>query len=181
MTFSPGYIEPPIPMVSAIGVWSGILGASFSSALSAAFESANRAVYTPIFIPTVCVATRMWWANGSTVSASYNVDAGIYLDSGFKPGTKLISTGSTAQGTASEVQFADITDTTLTPGRYWLGFTCSSTSATFFRASANWGAGADAYFRFEEASALPLPASATPVESSGLNFYLFGFSTTTIT
>ena len=75
------------------------------------------------------------------------------------------------------MQFTDVTDTVLAPGLYWLGFTASSTSATFFR-TALVGISTDASGRFEEASALPLPASATPVESSGTNIYLCGFATT---
>jgi hypothetical protein len=149
---------------------------SISSPSSAAFESANRAVYAPIRVPGPCVVRRLWWANGATVSASYNVDCGIYADSDGKPGAKLVSSGSTAQGTASQVQFVDVTDTTLAPGIYWLALTCSSLSATFFRTivAANW----DASARLEEASALPLPASATPAESSGTNLYYCGFATT---
>jgi hypothetical protein len=175
---SVGYMEPAPPSVWPTGIWGQAYGLTSSSPVSATFESANRALYFPISVPTVCVAKRMWWAN---VSASYNVDAGIYRDNGYKPGARLASTGSTAQGTATEVQFADITDTVLTPGPYWLAFTCSSTSATFLRSSPNFSTVADAFYRFEEASALPLPATATPAESSGTNIYLFGFSTTTIT
>jgi hypothetical protein len=112
------------------------------------------------------------------VSASYNIDCGIYADAGRKPGARLVSTGSTAQGTASQVQFVDVTDTTLAPGLYWLALACSSSSATFFRTSL--GAAANALHMFQQTSALALPATATPAEggSSMIHIYLCGFATT---
>lgn len=178
-----GYVEQTPPMVSLFTQRWGFVAESVlgSQPSSAGWESASRGVWFPISVPTACVAKRMWWVNGSTVNASYNVEAGIYLDGGSKPGAKLITTGSVAQGTATQVQFADITDTTLTPGLYWLFMSCSTGSATFFRAGllVNF----DELFRFEQAGIGPgsAPASATPVESTTTPVYLFGFSTTTIT
>lgn len=174
MTYTPAQL-PMLPMVSALtyGVSSRTMGGSLASAT---FESANRAVYVPVLILAQVVVRRMWWANGATVSASYNIDAGIYADAGYKPGAKLVSSGSTAQGTASQVQFVDVTDATLAPGRYWLAMACSSSSATFMRAILN--AAFDASLRFEEAEALPLPSTATVSESSSTNNYVFGFATT---
>jgi len=122
----------------------------------------------------------MWWANGATVSG--NVEAGVYLDGGHKPGAKLITTGSVAQATINVVQFGEITDTVLTPNLYWLYISCSTTSATFFRSQVSGNAN-DELLRLQQASIGPgsAPATATPVESGSLNLYLFGFSTTTIT
>jgi hypothetical protein len=181
---SPAYLEPVPPMVSPYTMGWGFVDEATvnSSPISSSWESANRGVWIPIYVPTVCVAKRMWWANGATVSGSYNVEAGIYLDAGHKPGAKLITTGSVAQGTASEVQFSDITDTTLTPQLYWLYMSCSTTSATFARGTlqtASW----DELFRFQQASIGPgsAPSTATPAEGAGQSIYLMGFSTTTIT
>lgn len=170
-------LEPAPPMVSTLGIW-GALQLTGPPA-SATFELANRAAYIPLIVPATCVIRRLWWANGATVSASYNVDCGVYRDAGHKPGAKLISTGSTAQGTASQIQFVDVTDTVLAPGLYWIAMVCSSASATFFRSSAliNF----DATARFMETSALPLPATATPVAAAATganNLYLCGFATT---
>jgi hypothetical protein len=121
----------------------------------------------------------MYWANGVTVSASYNVEAGLYLDAGYQPDAKLITTGSVAQGTASEVQFADITDTVLGPGRYWLHMSCSSASATFFRSTIASNT-TDELFKCYQASVGPgsAPATATPLKGVSQNAYLFGFATT---
>lgn len=173
--YQSGFVEPVPRMVSLFGGW-GYDYMSSSAPSSGAYEIANRAIYYPLIVPSACVARRMWWVNGSTVNASYNIDVGIYADAGYKPGVKLVSTGSTAQGTASQVQFVDVTDTTLAPGRYWLAIVCSTVSATVFRVTV--AANIDALLRFEEASALPLPATATPVESSNTPVYLCGFATT---
>lgn len=168
--------EPVLTMVSTIGDYAPFARFAVTAPSSATFETANRAVYYPLLIPTVCTARRVWWANGSTVSASYNVDCGIYADAGRKPGAKLVSSGSTAQGTASQVQFVDVTDTVLAPGLYWVALACSSASATFFTRSGSTGY--DAIIRFQEATAIPLPSTATPVEASASSVYVFGFATT---
>lgn len=171
--------EPVLNMVSTFCPWSSLFGSHTAAPASGAFESGNRALYFPLYIPTECQVKRMWWANGATVDAGYNIDAGVYRDAGFQPGAKIVSTGSTAQGTASQVQFVDVTDTWLTPALYWLAISCSSTSATFLRAAPlNL---TDAWFKMIEASALPLPATATPSEATSNAVLLFGFSTTTIT
>jgi hypothetical protein len=173
----PARIVPP--MVAPIGIWGfiddGLRGVADPS--SGAWEFADRAAYFAVAIPTTTVARRLWWANGATVNASYNIDVGIYRDAGHKPGVKLVSAGSTAQGSASEVQFVNITDVTLAAGLYWLAITCSSTSATILR-HASAVAAMPKGARFQENSALPLPATATPVQGTGVNVYLFGFATT---
>jgi hypothetical protein len=178
MTYSAGLAAVVPPMVSAHTLGWALLAMeriTGSESASGVFEAANRAVYLPILVPTTCVVRRLWWANGATVSASYNVDVGIYLDAGYKPGTRLLSTGSTAQGTASQVQFVDVTHTPLAPGRYWLAIACSSGSATFFRITPTYG---DEMLRFQQATAMALPSSATPAQSDNNPCYLFGFATT---
>jgi hypothetical protein len=178
MTYSPGW-APVLPMIGTMTFGVSASATEMSGGAvpsSGSYESANAAVYMPLLLPFGLVVRRLWWVNGSTVSASYSIDCGIYADAGGIPGSKLISTGSTAQGTASEVQLVDVADTSLAPGRYWMAIACSSASATLLRSLSNsaW----DAVLRFEETSALPLPATATPVESTSQNIYLCGFATT---
>ena len=174
-----GYTEPVLPMVHVKSVWSPYFEVTYPS--SGAWYSANGAVYLPIIVPTTCVARRMFWANGATVNASYTVEAGIYASTVARdPGARIVSTGSVNQGTASQVQFSDITDTTLGPGHYWLYMSCSTTSATFFRsdlATARY----NEWIVLTEASVAPgsAPATATPAEPGSSSFaYLFGFATT---
>jgi len=177
MTYAPSTVIPaPMP-----GCWTPDWGISTYAILasgpsSASFEYPNRAAYFPILVPCMSVIRRFWWVNGTTVNASYVIDAGLYADAGYKPGSRLISTGNTAQGTASQVQFVDVTDTTIGPGRYWLALASSSNVATFFRGTTNGAS--DGSYRFQQDDARPLPATATPVASSTGRLYLFGFATT---
>lgn len=180
MTYVRGVADVVPPMVGTLTPgWSPIAVMPVASAFPASgtFEAADRAVYYPLRVPTTCVVRRVWWANGGTVNASYLIDCGIYADAGFKPGALLVSAGSTAQGTATQVQFVDVTDTTLAPGLYWIALASSSTSATIFRSN-DMQASQNAAARFQEASARPLPATATPVETTNSQVYLCGFATT---
>ena len=173
--------EPAPPMVSLwTDGWMAMSeGLVATGPTSGTWEAANRGVWFPVSVPSVCVVRRMWWANGATVTG--NVEAGVYLDGGHKPGAKLITTGSVGQATTNAIQFGDITDTTLTPQLYWLFISCSSTSATFFRSAGV--STLDAYVGMDQDSIGPgsSPSTATPVERQSANVYLFGFSTTTIT
>lgn len=179
---TPGYAEPVPPMVNAWTFGWGTTDEAVAGAVpaSATWESANRAVYYPIWVPTPCVARRVYWANGATTTGGATIEVGLYSTSGYKPGAKVVS-GSATQGTASEVQFVDITDTTLTPGLWWLAVTASSTTNTTLFRGQFGSASMDELFRFDEASANPLPSTATPVESNASNLWVIGFSTTTIT
>jgi hypothetical protein len=167
-----------LPMVSAWGPWShSNVELSTVAPASATFPDQNRAHYYPIIVPVTCVVRRLWWANGAVSSG--NIDVGIYLDAGYKPGSRLVSTGSTAQGTAVQVQFVDVTDTTLAPGMYWLAINANNPSGTTtcFRgtSSAAW----NALMGFEEAvGSVTLPATAAPTEASYNHRFVFGFATT---
>lgn len=182
MTYWPSSWVPVPPLISfRTKGWGWTSDFYSGTPTSGTYTLANRAYYVPILVPAVCVARRVWWYNGATVSASYDLDCGIYTDAGYKPGTRLVSSGSTAQGTASVIQFVDITDTALSPGLYWIAIACSSASATLLRNIdvASIGPSGDAIPRFQQSTALPLPDSATPVEvTSTTGQFLFGFATT---
>lgn len=177
--FAPG---PPItvpPMVSVFTQGIGWLTEYVGSAVpaSATYESANRAVYLPLTLAAPCVVRRVWWANGATATGGATIEVGVYSDNGYKPGTKLIS-GSATQSGATSVQFVDVTDTALPAGLYWLAIVSSSaTNTTIFRTAVTL-VNYDASFRFEQDSASPLPSTATPVETTTTNIWLFGFATT---
>lgn len=182
MTYTPGFLQPQIPLVSTFGVFGfrntaqSLLVTTIAPS-SATWETANLTVWTPVFLPCVHVLTRVWWANGATVSGGATVQVGIYADLNNLPDVKIVS-GSAVQGSAAVLQFVDVTDTVLSPGRYWMALTASTTTnTTFYRSSmiANYNAAR----RFEQASAMP--STATPVESAGLSLWVCGFSTTTVT
>jgi hypothetical protein len=139
-------------------------------------ESANRAIYHPIVIVTTYVARRVWWVNGESATGGATIEVGIYRDAGGAPGVKVIS-GSAVQSSATTVQFVNVTDTALTPDRYWLAIMASSgTDTTLFRSASSIIV--DAAMRYQQDSANPLPGTATPVESTANGIYLFGFATT---
>lgn len=179
--YQPGPPQAVPPMVSPWTRGWGVKRDSVSTSNpgSGSYEAANRGIWSPVLVPVQCTIRRFWWANGSSVSASYNIEAGIYTDDGHKPKTKIITTGSTAQGTATEVQFVDVTDTVLTPGMYWLYLSVSTTSATVFRVSVG-GFIHQELVGFQQSSVGPgsAPATATPVQATGGYLYVFGFATT---
>lgn len=121
---------------------------------SGAWPAANLAIYIPFVLSRPTVVRRIGWFNGAT--ASGNVDAGIYDYAK----ARVVSTGSTAQAGVSAVQSVDIADTALAPGQYWMGLALSSATGTVFRTAGTnmlwWAFGLQ-----QQASALPLPATAT--------------------
>lgn len=125
------------------------------AAATTTWNTANQARYYPMSLPFPYVVRRVWWLNGST--ASNNRDFGVYSASG----KLLVSSGSTAASGASSIQFVDVTDTYLSPGDYWFAFNCDSALANRI-----WGHATGFEIQrqagiMQEASAFPLPATAT--------------------
>ena len=89
--------------------------------VSATWPLANRAIYHPFYLPWRYPIKRLFWLNGS--SASGNADVGIYSVGG----TRIVSTGSTAQSGASTAQYVSA-DLVLPPGTYYLGNVFSGTT-----------------------------------------------------
>lgn len=131
------------------------------------WPTANLAFYIPISVHSTLTVVKMFIENGGT--ASGNVDLGIY-DAG---GTRLVSTGSTAQSGTSAIQEFDITDTTLTPGLYYLAMAIDNTTATLQRWSVTTAL-AKAIGVCTQASAFALPSSATFATPSSGNLPFIG-------
>lgn len=109
--------------------YSGPSGAAVLAIASAAFPTANKVLYVPIRIPSPIKVLQLYSSNGAT--ASGNIDIGVYS----KDGTKIISSGSTAQSGVNARQLFDVTDTQLGRGLYYMGITMSNTTGTLFRAA----------------------------------------------
>lgn len=121
---------------------------------SAAWPASNTAVYTPYLLTETVVAQQIAFIVGTS---SGNIDVGIYSETG----TRLVSSGSTACG-ASGVQAVDITDTTLTPGVYFVAMNCDNTTATFNRTAGITNAAMRFYgVQNEAVGSVTLPATAT--------------------
>lgn len=126
-----------------------------SVSASAVFPSANLAIYIPFTVYETITIVKLSILNGAAVSG--NVDVGIY-DAG---GAKIISTGSTAQSGTSAIQTFDITDTVLSPGLYYLAIAMDNTTGAIENVTVT-AIDVEALGVFQEASAFPLPSSATP-------------------
>lgn len=137
---------------------------------------ANRAYYFPMWVPWPYPVKRIWWVNGTSVTTT-NVDFGIYTIDG----TRLYSTGSTVMAGASAAQYVTPSpDLILSPGRYY--FALSDDSTTLGRGFFGNAAVSVSRCRragiLQEDSALPLPATMTPVAVTSSMVSLCGVTRT---
>jgi hypothetical protein len=123
---------------------------------SAAWPSANLGIAIPFRVTTPIKFSNAFWHNGTTVSASYHIDVGIYS----ADGTKLGSIGSTAQGTASIIQTVALT-TEIAPGQFYMAMSCDNASATFWKSTGITLNVCRALGMGQMSSALALPAAFT--------------------
>lgn len=152
--------QPYTPQESSFTFGQDIIGleiagmVAYGNPLSAAWPGANRALYFPLTLQVPAIAYRVWVWNGSAVSG--NFDIGIFDEAG----TKLVSTGATAQSGTSALQDVDITDTLLPAGTSWVGIVFDNTTATTVRInpSALYIGPLGCY---QQATAYPLPSTAT--------------------
>jgi hypothetical protein len=140
---------------------------------SVAHGTANLARFYPFVLSEPIMVVKMWWYNGAT--ANGNTDIGIYDESG----TKLLSMGNTAQGTINILQEVNVTDTWLGRGRFYMGLSSSSATATYFSnvisvqlsKMLGWA---------QMATANVLPATATYAAASSAIQPVFGLSGRTL-
>lgn len=139
-------------------VGDAILSLGSTQTTAAVWPTALRAIYLPIMVPFPLTVYKMAWANGATVAG--NVDVGIYDVNG----ARLVSTGMVAMAGVSVLQVADIADTALLPGNYFLAMNSDSATATFSRSSSVEGVTGRACGMQQEAIVSPgtLPATSTP-------------------
>lgn len=149
------------PHLTTYSRWSALrevqvhTGATIAVPSSTSWGTANTAKFYPITIPFAYNVRRVFWVNGSSTTG--NRDFGIYT----KDGIRIYSTGSTAPTPASGMQYVTPSSPIkLLPGDYYFAWVGSVTT------NGCWGsAPAAEQIRFagifEQASALPLPATAT--------------------
>lgn len=136
---------------------------------SATYPAADRALFYPVRLSQPVLVKVLYWVNGATVAG--NVDVGIYDEAG----TRLLSTGSTAQATVSVLQQVNVTDTLIGPGLFYLAIAASLATATFL----SQNAAADTMLQAgvaQMATAMPLPATATLEKMVSVYKPLFGAS-----
>lgn len=122
------------------------------------WPQANRASYCPVVVARACTVYQM---SITTVVSAGNYDIGIYDVNA----VRLVSIGTTALPAAG-FTVVDITDTYLTPGIYYLGLVFSDiATATLTRCPLNSAVQSASGVR-EQATAIPLPATATFVAAT---------------
>ncbi len=170
-----------LPIISSYGA----CGAAFSVAIfnsvitagggAALWPSANLALYFPFRLSAPYVMRTMWWANGTAVAGS--VDAGIYG----RDGTKLYSTGLTAQAGTSTVQSVSLaTPLCLQPDMYYMAMNSSAGSATFNRTAYGVEQSKSGGFAQQAVGAVTLPATASMAAIATAYQPLFGIASATV-
>jgi hypothetical protein len=127
---------------------------------SATFPAANRALLLPFRVVEASIVKQIYVVNGAT--ASGNIDVGIYAPDG----TRIISSGSTAQSGTSVMQVFNVTDTLIDRGYYYMAVAMDNTTGTLLRNNISAQNAKYQGFAAME-SAFPLPATVTPATSPG--------------
>jgi hypothetical protein len=149
-----------------------LIGSALVNPVSIAWPTANLALYIPFKVTVPYPVKRLFWMNGSGTLG--NVDVGVYT----RGGGKITSTGSTAQSGASTPQYANASPVVLlTPNVYYLSMSCSVTTNGVFghpsTAVHNRLAGL-----LQQASAVPLPSTATFAAAAVAGYPLAGITRT---
>jgi hypothetical protein len=135
----------------------------------------NVAVYLPLYLPWPYNVRRVFWVNGA--NATGNADVGIYTPGG----TKLYSSGSTGASGALVPQYVTPSpDLLLGAGPYFLAWTDDSTTSKAYGidgtlVTALIGRIAGLY---QQATALPLPATMTPAAYAAVGAPMIGITNT---
>jgi len=138
-----------------------------------AVAAANTAVYVPFQINVPIIVAQGIVLNGAVAG---NVDWGIYD----RFGTRIVSIGTTAMAGATQPQLFNVTDTLLNPGTYFMAFVCSTTTTATFTRVTPASVSARACGVLQQASALPLPATATFAAPTSGTMPIFGFTTLSV-
>lgn len=169
----PRLYEPTLPLhIHTLSQYSvGLLSNTTGAVASRSWPTANRALYIPFVLPWSYPVIRVFWMNGS--AAGGKNDFGIYsID-----GRRIYSTGETEQSGASAFQYVTPTAFELPAGSYYFGMAYSETtnklSGTSSAEITNRLAGI-----LQQASALPLPATATFAQNAAAVVPLCGITRT---
>lgn len=131
------------------------------------WPAVNQAIIVPFWVAASTTVAQFFL---QTATASGNVDFAIY-DTNF---VRLVSSGSTAA--AAPMTVADVTDYVLSRGNYYFGIACDNTTISIRR-----NVPSAQYTRclglLKQASAFPLPATATPVATDTGIIPMAGFTT----
>lgn len=141
---------------------------------SAAYVASNRAILIPCQVGKRTVFKRLFCLNGGTVSG--NVDVGVY-DERF---TRRASAGSTAQAGTNAVQYFDVADFVLGPGRYYLAVALDNATGTLFRNASPNVTQLRLLGMAQQASAFPLPNPIVLAAFATVYIPVIGMTTRTV-
>lgn len=164
----PASADPIYARIDAIDSLVGAVAFAHADASGDIACTANGAAYYRFTVLRRVKVNRFVVRIGVT---SGNIDVGIYSPDGTGgiAGTKLVSSGSTAASGSGTRQSITIAETTLAVGVYWAGIAADNATLTL---AGNSRAGAF-LFAHSQATAFPLPSSATPVAGTGGGAFCF--------
>ncbi len=136
---------------------------------SVSWGTANDALYIPFFLPWPYPVERMFWGNGSTTTG--NGCCAIYSWGG----SQIVTSGSIARTPASGLQYVTV-GMTLPAGGYWFGLSINATTTAVFGSTSVTAVMARLYGIRKQASALPLPATATFAAPTNAVYPLVGIT-----
>ncbi len=144
-----------LSVISAFSMAS-IGGCAFqnNSAVGAAWPTANRAIFIPFRLSRPMSVTTLWSLNNTS---SGNIDLGIYS----ADGTKIVSTGSTAEVGATAIQTITIATTQLGAGLFYMAMAINTTGANQIASTSSNAQILKMVGMAQMSSAFPLPATAT--------------------
>jgi hypothetical protein len=119
------------------------------------YPAANIAIFVPFRIGQPIKFSTMFIYNGASVSG--NIDVGVYACDG----TKIVSTGSTAQAGTSSIQTFTVTTTELDSGLFYFAVAMDNATGTLYRHAPSPAAMVNFQGVAQMAAAFPLPATAT--------------------
>lgn len=143
----------------------------FQAGGSATWPTANLALYVPFRLAKPTVISSAFFESGA--AASGNFDIGVYS----ADGTKIVSTGSTANAVTSGFKTVSLSSTELGAGLFYLALAINNTTQAVLRSSPALTTLATLGWA-QQASAFPLPATATMATVLGGSLFACNFGVT---
>lgn len=133
------------------------------------WPAANTAIFVPFVVRSAIEVKALFALNGNAVSG--NMDIGLYA----VDGTRLVSTGSTAQSGTNVIQSSTVS-LTIGPGQYYLALALNNTTGRIAGINAAAAINVKMIGIYTMTSAFPLPATAVYASSSSHLIPVFGLS-----
>jgi hypothetical protein len=138
------------------------------------WPTANLAIYIPLSLPWSYTVNRVFWINGATVGGNCSV---AVLDSA---GVRLATSGSTVTSGASTIQYVTLgSPLVMSAGRYFLGISFSGTTTVSWLTTGVTADFGRMMGLFQQASAHPIPTTATFASFASIGYPFAGITRTT--